>query len=339
MPLGAFATSAPNCHPPGKEVPLRRLLSALWVVLWTAGSAAAAWPPLSEPAATAGGGSKDAALIIGVEDYLLVPDIPGALENADAWHVWLTETRQVPLERVKLLKNTAATAEEILHQARAMASKVRRGGKLWFVFIGHGAPGADRSEGVLVGVDAQRTVRGLYSRSVAQQTLIEALGSGKQKDTVMVIDACFSGRAADGQPLAKGLQPLLPVHEPEPGPSAVTIMSAGKPDQFAGALPGSERPAFSYLVLGALRGWGDQNGDGEVSAREAVGYASKVLGTLVDGRTQEPQLSGRDGLLQCSQRGGLLCGLCFLLLHPSSSRFELGSLPLDSRLSTATNRC
>jgi hypothetical protein len=48
------------------------------------------------------------------------------------------------------------------------------------------------------------------------------------------------------------------------------VLSAGKGDQFAGPLPGLGRPAFSWLVLGALRGWGDADRDGTVTAREAV---------------------------------------------------------------------
>ncbi|MFA6315935.1 MAG: SUMF1/EgtB/PvdO family nonheme iron enzyme [Elusimicrobiota bacterium] len=35
----------------------------------------------------------------------------------------------------------------------------------------------------------------------------------------------------------------------------MAVLTAAKADQFAGSLPGTKRPAFSYLVLGGLRGW------------------------------------------------------------------------------------
>jgi hypothetical protein len=106
----------------------------------------------------------------------------------------------------------------------------------------------------------------------------------------MILDACFSGRTANGQPLAAGLQPLILVKQAA-APS-ITVLTAGRSDQFAGPLPGINRPAFSYLVLGALRGWGDANGDGVVTAQEAIDYATKALTVVPIGRVQTPELVG-----------------------------------------------
>jgi len=141
-------------------------------------------------------------------------------------------------------------------------------------------------------VDAQQKAESLYSRSVRQSELSTALGG---KPTVMVIDACFSGRASAGQPIAAGLQPMILVHPAAAATS--TLLTAGKSDQFAGPLPGSDRPAFSYLVLGALRGWGDANGDGVVTAEEALNYAAKALIVLPIGRAQTPELVSGSGSL------------------------------------------
>ena len=69
-------------------------------------------------------------------------------------------------------------------------------------------------------------------------------------------------------------------------------MAAGTNDQLAGPLPGLNRPAFSYLVLGALRGWADGNGDGNVSAREVLDYSRRALRLTVKSRVQTPTLSG-----------------------------------------------
>jgi hypothetical protein len=71
----------------------------------------------------------------------------------------------------------------------------------------------------------------------------------------------------------------------------VVLMTAGTSRQFAGALPGMQVPAFSYLALGALRGWADQNRDGAVTAGEAVSFMNEVMSTTVKGRAQTPQLN------------------------------------------------
>ncbi len=63
--------------------------------------------------------------------------------------------------------------------------------------------------------------------------------AGRTK-TVVLLDASFNG-----------------VGSKPPGIDGRTIlMTAARPDQYAGPLPRSAapRPAFSYLVLGALRG-------------------------------------------------------------------------------------
>lgn len=106
----------------------------------------------------------------------------------------------------------------------------------------------------------------------------------------MLVDACFSGRAPDGGALAVGVQPVVAVDAKTKLGSRSVVISAAKATEVAGQLPGEERPAFSYLMLGALRGWAD-DGDGEVTANEALIYARREL-LGVKGRQQTPQLVG-----------------------------------------------
>ncbi len=268
-----------------------------WWLLLTPALAAAdtPWPSLAEPPPSVGGGERDAALVIGIADYpMLKQPIPGADRNARAWYLWLTETRRIETDRVTLLIDAQAVREEILARARETAARVKPGGTLWVVFVGHGAPAADGSDGVLIGADAQQTPRLLYSRSVTQTELRQALSGGRAATRILVLDSCFSGRVSAHGRVSEGLQPTLLADRAAMAPRGYTVMTAGTSEQFAGPLPGSARPAFSYLFLGALRGWGDNNGDAVVTAREAVGYAKHALASLggATGRTQTPQLLG-----------------------------------------------
>ena len=271
---------------------MSRLVSApllgLGLGLLLCPSALAEWPTLSSPAPAVGGGSRDAALIVAVEDYFVAPDVPGARANGNAWLSWLTKTRGVPAQSVRTLWDADATAEAMEKKAAEVAGLVGKGGTLWFVFIGHGAPARSGDDGLLVAVDAQQTVEGIYGRSLAQKKLASTFAGGRQQHTVMVVDACFSGQTAGGQ-LATGAMPMVPVSFDG---SQATVLTAGTSSEFAGALPGASRPAFSYLLLGALRGWGDTNGDGKVTVSEAADYARTALGTVVRGRTQTPQMFG-----------------------------------------------
>jgi len=262
-------------------------------LLLFAGLAAAqpTWPSLDEPAAEVGGGANDAAVIIGIEDYFVVQDIPGAVDNANAWYDWFTVTRGVPLSNVHIVRNGLASREKILEEAEWGTGRVKDGGTLWYVFIGHGAPAKDGHDGLLVGADAQQTASSLYARSVKQSELLAKLKEGPQAHSNLVLDACFSGQTGGGA-LVEGLMPMVPTYVLATG--GATIFTAGMSDQFAGPLPGARRPAFSYLLLGALRGWGDEDQSGDVTAAEAIAYTEGALTAMLTDRAQTPQLSGTE---------------------------------------------
>ena len=261
--------------------------------------ASEAWPDVSSPVGRTSDGSKDAALVIAIEDYAAAGEIPGALDNARAWMSWLDSGHGVPL--VKPLFNQQAAKESMLAEVSRIASAVQPGGRLWVVYIGHGAPSESGDDGLLVGWDAIQTPQSIEDRSLARGDLLAAAENALPADAelVLVQDACFSGKTSRGD-LAPGMAPLKTVSA-RLGPN-VTVLSAARSDEYAGPLSDGTRPAFSYLVLGALRGWGDQDGDGRVSAQEAVRYANRALLQTTTGRSQTPELAGPDLTLGRSGR-------------------------------------
>jgi hypothetical protein len=279
--------------PAGASLLIQALLSAtlLATALSAAGTAyGQSWPSLDQPQPQ-GGGERDAALIIGIDDYIFVPDVPGAAENANAWFRFFAEGRDTPLEHLTLLRNHEGTREKMLRALKEAKDNVQPGGTLWVVFIGHGAPDPQSQDGVLIGADVQQDADSLYARSIGQRDILAAVQGGPQAQTVLVLDACFSGRTSDGAPLVAGLQPLVLVNAPQT-PPGVLVFTAAQSDQFAGPLPGLGRPAFSYLMLGALRGWADRDSDQTVTAREALDYTRLTLAAAVKDRSQTPTLLG-----------------------------------------------
>src|SRR5262245_19679922 len=108
------------------------------------------WPDLATTPAATGGGENDAALPVGVGQYLDVPAVAGAAANVEDFYAYLTRTLRVPAASVTLLRNKEATVEKMRKFAAEAASRVKPGGTLWFVFVGHGAPAQDGRDGVLV---------------------------------------------------------------------------------------------------------------------------------------------------------------------------------------------
>lgn len=239
---------------------------------------------------------QDVAIIVGVEEYAFLPPVAGAVSNATDWETYFRTHRG--MENVYVLTNQQATREEINRFAKQATEQAAPDSTVWFVFIGHGASLTDGSDGAMIGMDAQQTITSIEARSVKRSDLLDTLERGPQENTVVVLDTCFSGRDPEGNLLAKGTQPVVPVNSAPQTGAGTVILSAAASNQVAGQLPGAERPAFSYLLLGALRGWAD-DGDGVVNAREAVSYTEQQL-RHVKGRQQTPGLDGSESIVLAS---------------------------------------
>lgn len=265
---------------------------ATWWLSWPA---YAEWPDLLllDPVILEKNGKKDAALIVGIEQYSNLTRIPGARDNAEAWRQFFLSSVGIQGRNVEMLTNSEAKDFKIRATLKDTIKRAQNGGRIWFVFIGHGAPSSQRGDGLLAGADADATAEGLEQRSLHRSELVRLLGSRARDNVtgVAIIDACFSGRSDEGEPLVEGLMPVAIVDKQVP--ARVLVMTAAGGGEFAGPLPAAEpkRPAFSYLMLGALRGWADANKDGSVTAQEAVDYSNDILQrTLRGDRMQHPTL-------------------------------------------------
>lgn len=257
--------------------------------LFFAGEAQATqpYPPVGEAWSVEASGEQDVALVVAVEDYFRLPNVPGARETGRDWERFFRDG--IGVGRVYSLIDDEVTREALERFARQAAEDVGEGGTLWFVFIGHGAPAGDGDEGLLLGVDAQQTVESIKARSLSQGEILRVLETGSQSRTVAFVDACFSGRDSVGASLVPNLQPVIPVEYIPQVREGSVVLSAARSNEYAGTLPGLDRPAFSYWMLGALRGWAAPE-DGEarsVSAADALAFTRDKL-RAIPGRVQTP---------------------------------------------------
>lgn len=250
-------------------------------------SASQSWPTFDtwEPVADA---SADVAVIVAIEDYAFLPDVPGAIQNANDWENYFRKSRG--MKEVYTLTDKAATAEEIERFLAQAVDNANKDGSVWFVFIGHGAAVKDGSDGALIGMDAQQTVTSIEARSLKRSDIVSKLEKGKQARTLVVLDACFSGRDAEGKLLAEGTQPVVPVASAPKITKGTLIFTAAAGDQVAGQLPGATRPAFTYMLLGALRGWAGSTGS-EMTAGDVDAWLKQQF-RQIKGRQQTPSVDG-----------------------------------------------
>lgn len=254
-------------------------------------SFAAGWPELPGDLPSSTVGKDDVALVIAVGDYGYVADVPGAVANGLAWDAFFA--RRGTTSRVLLTDDGATTADVADRVAGLAALPASAKGRTWIVFIGHGSPSYDPKVpgGRLWLHDAKpTTVDGVMQRSIDRATLVKQL-AGLRGETVAIVDACFSGTHPDGT--AK-LAVQAPGFMPAPKQKMpATVLSATSSDRFAWPLPGGERPAFSYLVLGALaHDWGaNTDGVAGITAAEAVSFADTQLKVWI-GDKQAPVVEG-----------------------------------------------
>ena len=247
-------------------------------------------PPV-EPVRTGAHADADAAVVIGVEDYLNLVDVPFAEKDAALFHRFLLDTVGVPPGRVSNLHVIPATREAILREVRARAAEVGPGGTLWVYFSGHGAPhvtGDGVIEALLLGNDA--TSANLIDRSVTERELLAAAEPRSEaRGVVVLLDACFSGKGRDGSALGK-LRFAVPASMAAPVARAV-VWSAAQGDQYAGPLEGTGHGVFTYFAVGALSGWA-ADANGAVRLDAARDYVAQALGVASNatGRRQTPDL-------------------------------------------------
>lgn len=251
------------------------------------GAALAAPPAVVEPARTGASAPNDAALLIAIERYAFLPPVPHARRDLAAVADALVFSRGVPADNVVRLDG--GNAEQI--RAGLLRAKERLGadGTLWVYFAGHGAASPSSGELLLVGDDAKPDPDVFTARSVPLSSLLSDVTPG----AIVLLDTCWGGAARSGEALLPGARFAVPAYASPP--PAVTVWTATSPSQTAAAYDSARHGAFSYFVVGALRGWADGavsgKRDGKVDLDEAEAFVQRGL-RAAGFDAQTPQLTG-----------------------------------------------
>lgn len=220
----------------------------------------APWPDVAREARSDKSGARDAALIVAVQRRGTLPHLPGARVSGEAWARFLPSVLGVPTERVTTLFDAAATPTAIAAALRGTAARVAPGARLWFVAVGY----------------VQVNEWDLPSTLAASEAQL-----------ISVLDVS----PEDARKLS--WMTLAPVRARAIPPTTFSIMGPT-------ALPGGSHSALSYLLMGALRGWGDGDHDNRVTALEAAAYVDLTLRLLAPSGTSPPRASVSEDLA-CSE--------------------------------------
>ncbi len=245
------------------------------IVVVTVSLIAVAMLPMSGAAAIPD--SQKWALLVGISDYSDVcgyGDLSWCHKDATDMYNLLTSNGWAP-SHIKVLVNSSATEANII-AGIAWLKSVSDKGLALFYFSGHGSFYADKwsvpnkdepQDQCIVPYDGDTSA---YKNLLFDDSLKEYFSGFTAAQTIIMLDCCYAGGIID-----------------ECGSNGVLIMAACRSNEmsYEGGNKGSNLPiqngAYTLIVLKAMSGAGDANGDGVVSFDEAAQYAEVYTKDLV----------------------------------------------------------
>jgi tetratricopeptide (TPR) repeat protein len=214
---------------------------------------------------------KSWAIVIGVENYLLAPKIPGAIEESK---VVAQAFRQLGFDEVVELYDKDASVRRLQQTlSDFLPRKVGRHDRVVLYFVGHAGVTQDlagKELGYLVPWDAQM---GNVSKSITFEQLKEFSRRSASKHTLFFLNAAVSGwEVSTAQPLSLEGR-LAPEDDTER--RAVQALTAGDKGESLGQENG--RSLFVQVLVNGLSGMADRNKNGWLMASELGDYVKQQV--------------------------------------------------------------
>lgn len=234
------------------------------------------------------------ALIIGVENYKDCPKAEFACNDAREMNRYAQRLMGIPKSNVKFVLDASLT--DMKKYLEGWLPKMVASTKNAFVFFyysGHGAPDPDTNEAYLVPVDGdpQYTHMTCYPLKKVYETL-RNLGA---KETVAMLDACYSGRG-ERSVIASGARPLVHIKLPQVKTENLAVVTASRGDQISQSLSEKKHGILTYAFFKCLRSGDilDKDDDGWLSLRELTSALKRKVREMAAslGKEQEPTIEG-----------------------------------------------
>ncbi|MCX6841637.1 MAG: caspase family protein [candidate division WOR-3 bacterium] len=243
-------------------------------------------------------------VVVGATAYKQAPKAEYAAEDARAVREYLVRAFGYQEGNIIFLPDpTKGQLEEVFGSAGNPRGKLFNWVKpqesnVFVYYAGHGAPSVSDKKGYLVPVDASPDY--VSASGYPLDLLYANLAKMPAKSITVVIDACFSGLAADtggrSTMLLKDASPLVVAPVSEDVPSKLSVFAAATGSQLASWYPEKGHSLFTYWFLMGLKGDADTDHDGSITLGEMKAYLSENVtytARRLYGRDQTPEVRGR----------------------------------------------
>lgn len=228
-----------------------------------------------QEAAVTTGYARSWAIVIGIDDYARWPKLRYAGNDAQAIADTLTGQFGFPSSQVIVLKDKEATRNNIL---AAFHDRLGHGGlgkndRVFVFFAGHGATrrlASGRELGYIIPVDSDPAQ--FASDAIAMTDIQNIAESLEAKHVMFVMDACYSGLG-----LTRGGNGASAYLRENARRTARQMLTAGGADQQVADSGPNGHSVFTWVLLQALSGKGDLNGDGLITGTELAAYVAPAV--------------------------------------------------------------
>jgi uncharacterized caspase-like protein/peptidoglycan/xylan/chitin deacetylase (PgdA/CDA1 family) len=224
------------------------------------------------------GYGKSWAIVIGIDEYAKWPKLEYAGRDAQSIADTLTGQFGFPSSQVIVLKNEQATRNNILaaFHDRLVDDRTGKNDRVFVFFAGHGATrqlASGRDLGYIIPVDSDPNE---FATDAIAMTDIQNIAESLQaKHVLFVMDACYSGLG-----LTRGGGSSSTFLRENARRSARQMLTAGGADQQVADSGPNGHSVFTWVLLQALGGKGDLNGDGLITGTELAAYVAPAVSAV-----------------------------------------------------------
>ena len=224
------------------------------------------------------GYEKSWAIVIGIDDYAQWPKLEYASRDAQAIADTLTGQFGFPSSQVIVLKNQQATRNNILaaFHDRLADGRTQKNDRVFVFFAGHGATrqlASGRDLGYIIPVDSNPDE---FATDAIAMTDVQNIAESLQaKHVLFVMDACYSGLG-----LTRGGPASSSFLRENARRTARQMLTAGGADQQVADSGPNGHSVFTWVLLQALSGKGDLNGDGLITGTELAAYVAPAVSAV-----------------------------------------------------------
>lgn len=239
------------------------------------------------------GYEKSWAIVVGIDNYAKWPKLEYASHDAQAVADTLTGQFGFPSSQVIVLKNEQATRNNILaaFHDRLADDRTGRNDRVFVFFAGHGATrqlASGRDLGYIIPVDSDP--KEFATDAIAMTDIQNIAESLQAKHVMFVMDACYSGLG-----LTRGGPSSSAFLRENARRSARQMLTAGGADQQVADAGPNGHSVFTWVLLQALAGKGDLNGDGLITGTELAAYVAPAVSAVSQQTPAFGSLPGSQG--------------------------------------------